>query len=124
MNNAAIQINVPVETLTLSEWRRQFEVNVFGHVAVTQALLPHSGRVVDISSVGGRVAMATYGPYAGTKFAIEGRSATRCTGNRRLGHRGIRQPATELPVAPAEVRANMQRDHCGQCRTNDGIAAG
>lgn len=63
MNNAAIQINVPVETLTLSEWRRQFEVNVFGHVAVTQALLPHSGRVVDISSVGGRVAMATYGPY-------------------------------------------------------------
>ncbi|MBI0315406.1 SDR family NAD(P)-dependent oxidoreductase [Streptomyces javensis] len=86
MNNAAIQINAPVEALPLSEWRRQFEVNLFGHIAVTQALLlallRDGGRVVNLSSVGGPVAMATYGPYAGTKFASR-RSATRCAGSWR-----------------------------------------
>lgn len=75
VNNAGIAVNAPVEAMPLDEWRRTFEVNLFGHVAVTQALLPallrHSGRVVNISSVGGKVAMATYGPYAATKFALE-----------------------------------------------------
>ncbi|MFI6293574.1 SDR family oxidoreductase [Nonomuraea sp. NPDC050790] len=75
VNNAAVSVNAPVETLPLAEWRRLFEVNLFGHVAVTQALLPallrHSGRVVNVSSVGGKVAMATFGAYAGTKFALE-----------------------------------------------------
>jgi len=75
VNNAAVGVNVPVEAFAIDEWRRLFEVNLFGHVAVTQALLPSlirsKGRVVNISSVGGKVAMATYGPYAGTKFALE-----------------------------------------------------
>ncbi|MBY8858957.1 SDR family oxidoreductase [Nocardia sp. CA2R105] len=75
VNNAAVQLNAPVETLPLTEWRRQFEVNLFGQIAVIQALLPallrDSGRVINMSSIGGRVAMATYGPYAGTKFALE-----------------------------------------------------
>jgi len=75
VNNAGIQANVPVEAFAIDEWRRLFEVNLFGHVAVTQALLPalirSKGRVVNISSVGGKVAMAAYGPYAATKFALE-----------------------------------------------------
>ncbi len=75
INNAGIQLNAPVETLPIAEWRRMFDVNLFGHVAMTQALLPallrSSGTVVNISSVGGKVAMATYGPYAGSKFALE-----------------------------------------------------
>ena len=75
VNNAGMAVNAPVETYPLSEWRRLFEVNLFGHVAMTQALLPalveSRGTVVNISSLGGRVAMATYGPYAGTKFALE-----------------------------------------------------
>ena len=75
VNNAAIRRNVPIEVFAIDEWRRMFEVNLFGHVAVTQALLPDlirsKGRVVNISSVGGKVAMATYGPYAATKFALE-----------------------------------------------------
>jgi NAD(P)-dependent dehydrogenase (short-subunit alcohol dehydrogenase family) len=75
INNAGIAVNAPVEALPMPEWRRQFEVNLFGHIAMTQALLPallkSSGRVVNISSVGGRVAMATYGAYAGSKFALE-----------------------------------------------------
>jgi NAD(P)-dependent dehydrogenase (short-subunit alcohol dehydrogenase family) len=75
VNNAGIQVNAPVEALPLDQWRWTFEVNLFGHVAVTQALLPAllrgQGRVINISSVGGKAAMPTYGAYAGTKFALE-----------------------------------------------------
>ena len=75
VNNAGIGVNAPVEVFAIDEWRRLFEVNFFGHIAVTQTLLPalirNKGRVVNISSVGGKIAMATYGPYAGTKFALE-----------------------------------------------------
>ena len=75
INNAGIAVNAPLETYPLSEWRRLFEANLFGHVAIIQALLPalieSRGTVVNISSVGGKVAMATYGPYAATKFALE-----------------------------------------------------
>ncbi|GAA3464249.1 SDR family NAD(P)-dependent oxidoreductase [Saccharothrix longispora] len=75
VNNAGIQVNAPVEALPMTQWRWVFEVNLFGHVAVTRALLPAllrgKGRVINISSVGGKVAMATYGAYAGAKFALE-----------------------------------------------------
>src|SRR5271166_2111096 len=75
VNNAGIQVNAPVEALPLSEWRRLFDVTLFGHVAMTQALLPtlieSRGTVVNVTSVGGKLAMAGYGPYAGTKFALE-----------------------------------------------------
>jgi NAD(P)-dependent dehydrogenase (short-subunit alcohol dehydrogenase family) len=75
VNNAGIAINAPVETLPMAEWRKQFEVNLFGHIAVTQALLPalllSSGTVVNISSIGGKVVLPTYGAYAGSKFALE-----------------------------------------------------
>jgi NAD(P)-dependent dehydrogenase (short-subunit alcohol dehydrogenase family) len=75
VNNAGIQVNAPVEALPMAQWRWVFEVNLFGHIAVTQALLPallrSKGRVINISSVGGKIAMATYGAYAGAKFALE-----------------------------------------------------
>jgi NAD(P)-dependent dehydrogenase (short-subunit alcohol dehydrogenase family) len=78
INNAAIEINAPLEVLELVEWRRQFDVNVFGQVAMIQALLPalfqSRGTIVNISSIGGKAAMACYGPYASTKFALEGLS--------------------------------------------------
>ncbi|MBO3676068.1 SDR family NAD(P)-dependent oxidoreductase [Streptomyces sp. NEAU-YJ-81] len=75
VNNAGVQVNAPVEALPMAQWRQAFEVNLFGHIAVTQALLPallrSKGRVINISSIGGKVAMATYGAYAGAKFALE-----------------------------------------------------
>ncbi|MEW1561444.1 SDR family oxidoreductase [Streptomyces sp. NPDC093509] len=75
VNNAGVQVNAPVEALPMAEWRRVFEVNLFGHIVVTQALLPEllrtKGRVINISSIGGKYAMATYGAYAGAKFALE-----------------------------------------------------
>ncbi|WP_245604770.1 SDR family NAD(P)-dependent oxidoreductase [Mycobacterium genavense] len=61
--------------MPIAQWRKQFEVNLFGHIAMTQALLPalllSSGTVVNISSVGGKVVLPTYGAYAGSKFALE-----------------------------------------------------
>lgn len=75
VNNAGMGANAPVEVFALDQWRHLFEVNFFGHIAVIQTLLPalilSKGRVINISSVGGKIAMATYGPYAGTKFAVE-----------------------------------------------------
>jgi NAD(P)-dependent dehydrogenase (short-subunit alcohol dehydrogenase family) len=104
VNNAAIQANVPIEAFAIDEWRRMFEVNLFGQVAVTQALLPalidSSGRVVNISSVGGKVAMATYGPYAATKFAIEAVSDSL---RRELAPFGVKV----IVVEPGAVRTEM-----------------
>src|SRR6202044_3376407 len=75
INNAGIAINAPVEALPIAEWRWQFEVNLFGHIAMIQALMPSllrsSGTVVNISSIGGKVALPAYSAYAGSKFAME-----------------------------------------------------
>ncbi|MGW3995555.1 SDR family oxidoreductase [Amycolatopsis sp. NPDC004772] len=75
VNNAGIAVNAPIEALPPAEWRRQFEVSVFGQVAVIQALMPallqSKGRVVNIGSTGGKVAMPGFGAYSGAKFAME-----------------------------------------------------
>jgi NAD(P)-dependent dehydrogenase (short-subunit alcohol dehydrogenase family) len=75
VNNAGIGIGGPLELVTMDDLRRQFEVNVFGQVAVTQALLPAlrraRGRIVLVSSIGGRVAVAFTAPYAASKHALE-----------------------------------------------------
>jgi NAD(P)-dependent dehydrogenase (short-subunit alcohol dehydrogenase family) len=75
VNNAGIAVSGPLEFIPVDEFRRQLEVNVVGQVAVTQALLPllrrSRGRVVNISSIGGRVALPLLGPYAASKFALE-----------------------------------------------------
>jgi NAD(P)-dependent dehydrogenase (short-subunit alcohol dehydrogenase family) len=76
VNNAGIAVGGPQEYLPLSDWRRQFEVNVFGLIDTTQRVLPHlfasRGRVVNITSMGGKVATPMMGPYSASKFAVEG----------------------------------------------------
>ena len=77
VNNAGIAVGGPVEYLPLEEWRRQFEVNVIGQVAVTQAVLPLLrrsgawGRIVFMGSIGGRIASPLIAPYNASKHAIE-----------------------------------------------------
>ena len=75
INNAGIGIGGPLEILSDEDLRRQFDVNVFGHMAVTRAMLPSlrraRGRILFVSSIGGRVAMAYTAPYAASKHAIE-----------------------------------------------------
>jgi NAD(P)-dependent dehydrogenase (short-subunit alcohol dehydrogenase family) len=81
INNAGIGIGGPLELVSGEDLRRQFDVNVFAQIAVTQAMLPAlrrsrtprgtGGRIVFISSIGGRVAMAFTAPYAASKHAVE-----------------------------------------------------
>jgi NAD(P)-dependent dehydrogenase (short-subunit alcohol dehydrogenase family) len=76
VNNAGVAVSGPLEFLPLDELRHQLEVNVIGQIAVTQAFLPAlrraRGRVVNIGSIGGKVALPFVGPYAASKFAMEG----------------------------------------------------
>ncbi len=75
VNNAGIGVSGPLELVPIEELRRQFEVNVIGHVAVTQAVLPllriARGRIVNIGSINGALASPYLGPYAASKFAME-----------------------------------------------------
>jgi len=75
VNNAGIAVIGPLETLPLDQLRRQLEVNTIAQLAVIQACLPslrqHGGRIVNVSSIAGRVALPLYGPYSASKFALE-----------------------------------------------------
>ena len=104
VNCAGMGMVGPVEMLPLDTWRQMFEVNLFGHIAMTQALLPalrrSKGRVVNISSTGGRIAMPAFGAYSATKFALEAMSDAL--------RREIRQQGVDvIVVEPGAVRTNM-----------------
>lgn len=75
VNNAGIAVSGPMEFLPVDELRHQFEVNVLGQVALTQASLPllrqGRGRVINMSSISGRVSSPFLAPYSMSKFALE-----------------------------------------------------
>lgn len=75
VNNAGVAIPSPLETMPIEDFRRQIEINLIAHVAVTQAVLDSiragNGRVVFISSIGGRIAFPLTGAYHAAKFGIE-----------------------------------------------------
>jgi len=77
VNNAGIAVGGFVEETPVEDWRRQFEVNLFGVVAVTREVLPamrrqRSGLILTVSSISGRAGFPGLGPYAASKFAAEG----------------------------------------------------
>ena len=77
VNNAGYGHEGIVEESSLEDLRRQFDVNVFGAVAMMQAVLPHmrerrSGHIVNITSMGGIVTFPGVAFYHGSKFALEG----------------------------------------------------
>lgn len=75
VNNAGVAVPGPLETVPLDDLRHQLEVNLVAYVAVTQAMLEQirraEGRVVFLSSIGGRIAFPFAGPYHASKFATE-----------------------------------------------------
>ena len=75
VNNAGIVKPGPLEFMPMADFREQLEVNLFGHVAMTQAFLPlirrGAGRLVNVGSVGGRVVLPLHGAYSASKFALE-----------------------------------------------------
>ncbi len=84
VNNAGVAVPGPLLELPIAEFRRQIEVNLVSVLAVTQAFFPllrHSirdggapGRIVNISSVAGQIALPFLGPYAASKHGVEGLS--------------------------------------------------
>jgi NAD(P)-dependent dehydrogenase (short-subunit alcohol dehydrogenase family) len=74
VNNAGIAVAGPLELLPIDELRRQFEVNVFGALAVSQAFLPQlrasHGRLIFVGSISGRFAVPFIAPYSASKFAL------------------------------------------------------
>ena len=78
VNNAGIAVAAPIEFMPLDQLRRQLEINLVGQVAVTQQFLPAlragRGRIVNVSSIGGRVALPLMGAYNMSKFGLEAMS--------------------------------------------------
>ena len=79
LNNAGYGLNGPMEGATDAQKRRQFDVNVFGLIDVTNAVLPHmrsqrAGLIINISSIGGLIGMPISPLYIATKHAVEGLS--------------------------------------------------
>ncbi len=129
VNNAGIGLRGFFEDLADEEIRRLFDVNIFGTMAVTRAVLPsmreaRRGRIVMISSIGGRIASLGISTYCATKFAQEGFAETLYQELRPFGihvtivepaitrterwdvHRGVAKGATD-PASP--YRAWFQR---------------
>jgi NAD(P)-dependent dehydrogenase (short-subunit alcohol dehydrogenase family) len=75
VNNAGVAVPGPLETLPIDDFKRQIEVNLSAHVAVTQAMLPSirraQGRIVFITSIGGLMAFPMFGAYHAAKFGLE-----------------------------------------------------
>ena len=76
INNAGFGVLGPTSEISDAEMRRQFDTNVFGLMSVTRAFLPamrarRSGRIVNVSSMGGRITLPYFGVYNATKYAVE-----------------------------------------------------
>lgn len=79
VNNAGYGSYGSVEEVSMEEGRRQFDVNLFGAIRLTQLVIPHmreqrSGRIINVTSIGGKIYSPLGGWYHGTKFALEGMS--------------------------------------------------
>jgi len=77
INNAGVGYLAVIEELHMEDFRKQFDVNLFGVLRVTQAVLPHMrqrrhGRILMMSSAAGLVSPPTYGAYSSSKHALEG----------------------------------------------------
>jgi NAD(P)-dependent dehydrogenase (short-subunit alcohol dehydrogenase family) len=79
VNNAGFALGGFSEELSIEDYRNQFETNFFGVIAITQAVLPFmrekgSGRIVNISSISGKIGFPGLSPYVSSKHALEGYS--------------------------------------------------
>jgi NAD(P)-dependent dehydrogenase (short-subunit alcohol dehydrogenase family) len=102
VNNAGYGHEGVIEESPLAELRRQFEVNVFGAVAMIKAVLPfmrkrRAGHIINITSMGGYITLPGIGYYCGSKFALEAISETL---GKEVRDFGIRVTA----IAPGQFR--------------------
>mgnify|MGYP001223805099 CR=1 FL=1 len=120
INNAGLGIFGALEDVTINDMRRQFEVNVFGLAQVTKLFLPlikkRRGRVINLSSAGGRMYTPLGGLYHGSKYAVEGFSNCLRYELRQFGVRVvlIEPGAVDSPwfdVMQKELRKNYDGSH-------------
>ncbi len=103
----------PGDLQSTEQWRRQFEVNVFGTAAVTRALLPRllesRGRVINLSSISGFVAPPLLASYAASKYAVEALSDAL---RRELWSTGVRVVVVEPGdvVTPIWTKGRIEAD--------------
>ena len=105
VNNAGIAVGGYFEDQSDAEVREQFETNVFGLMAMTRAALPlmreqGGGRIVNVSSIGGRVGTPGLAPYCATKFAVEGFSEAL---HHEVGCEGIEVTLVEPGTFPTDI---------------------
>ena len=111
VNNAGIADIGPLEAFTLKQVHQQFETNVFGVLRVNRAALPHmrrqgSGLLLQIGSIGGRLALPFHGLYGATKFALEDLTESY---RDELAPFGIDAAIIEPGTYPTPIAANYQR---------------
>lgn len=117
VNNAGYGKFAPVALVTESELRGQFETNVFGLVKVTQAFLPHmrargAGKIINVSSMVGRITLVMQGAYSATKFAVEALSDNL---RREVAVFGIHVSLVE----PGMIRSNFEDTASAQLHAFD-----
>jgi NAD(P)-dependent dehydrogenase (short-subunit alcohol dehydrogenase family) len=118
VNNAGVIVQGPMELVPIDALRRQFEVNVLGQIAVTQAFLPllrHAGgTIVNVGAPTGRVAVPMLGPISGSKAALE--SLTDAL-RMELKHQGVKVTIVEPGAMQTEIFAKA-----AVSATEDGFA--
>ena len=107
INNAGIAFAAVIEEIALEDFRRQFETNFFGVVRVTQRVLPEMrerrrGRVINMSSVAGKMSSPVLGPYSSSKFAVESMSDALRLELRPFG-------VHVILIEPGYIRSDMER---------------
>lgn len=132
VNNAGYGLVGAVEEASLDEVRAQFEVNVFGPLAVLKAVLPamrarRTGRIINITSVSGLAVWAGTGVYCASKWALEGLTQTLAQEVAELGIRvvnvapgGLR---TDFATGSKVIVADKLSDYDGLARDAERIMA-
>lgn len=111
INNAGIHTSGAIEEIPLSDFRRVMETNYFGVLRCIQAVLPgmreqRSGHIVNISSVGGRIASLSQGPYTASKWALEAISEELAPEVKPFG---IRVAVVEPGVTPTPIFGKIRK---------------
>lgn len=110
VNNAGVSYLGPLEAFSIDQAQQQFNTNVFGVLRVIKAALPqmrvqHSGLLIQVSSILGRLAFPYLGLYGSTKFALESLTETY---HYELAPQGIEAILVEPGTYPTSIGANRQ----------------
>jgi short-subunit dehydrogenase len=108
VNNAGVGLYAPAWRAPLEEVRRMYELNVFALLDLVQLAVPHmkvrgNGTIVNVSSIGGKVPLAWFTAYSGSKFAV---SATTAGLRMELKQYGVHV----MDVCPGYVKTSFQQN--------------